>query len=67
MVNPLFEAEVLLNFLHEAGTNFLGTVIRENGLPTVQVDAEVASLCSLEDSALLGKPFTKFAVFDFSL
>jgi hypothetical protein len=67
MVMPLFEAEVFLDFLDEAGTNFLGTVIRKNGLPTVQVNAEVATFRGFENSALLGKPFTKFAVFHFLL
>jgi len=67
MVIPLFEAEVFLDFLDEAGTDFLGTVIRKNCLPTVQVNAEVAPSRGLEDSALLGKPFTKFAVFHFLL
>ena len=65
MFAPLLEAEILLDFLHQALADFLCAVIGKDGLPAIQVHAEMTAFGGFEYSTLACESPAEFVVFDF--
>ena len=65
MFAPLLEAEIFLDFLHQALADFLCAVIGKDGLPAIQVHAEMTAFGGFEYSTLACEPPAEFVVFDF--
>ena len=65
MFAPLLATEIFLDFLHRTLADFLCAVIGKDGLPAIQVHAEMTAFGGFEYSTMARKSPAECVVLDF--